>query len=131
AVVFALRALRALWERRKNLRSLVSTTNDTSILLGAVLLGMGVLMTLPSISIHRHYMLATFPLQYVLVARVALDALRGERWLRVLAAGGAVVAFSLLTFVHDVGENAEMGKTYATQRRLGITPEEAKPEGHP
>jgi len=134
SVVFALRALRALWERRKNLRSLVSRTNDTSILLGAVLLGMGVLMTIPSISIHRHYMLATFPLQYVLVARVALDAgdvRKGQRWLSVLAAGGAVVAFSLLTFVHGVGENAEMGKTYATQLRLGITPEEAKPEGHP
>jgi hypothetical protein len=128
AVVLAWRALRALWESR---RVLFSKRDDTSLLLAAVLAGMGVLMTLPSISIHRHYMLATFPLQYVLVARVALRRPGGEKWLRVLFVGGAIVSFGLLAFVHDVGENAEMGKTYATQLRLGITPEQAKPEGHP
>lgn len=132
AAVLAGRAAVALWEQRRDLRSLVrGGTSDTTLLLAAVLAGMGVLMTLPSISIHRHYMLATFPLQYVLVARVALRRPDGERWLRVLFAGGAVVSYGLLAYVHDSGENEEMGKTYATQLRLGITPEQAKPEGHP
>lgn len=132
AIVLAKRALVALWEERRNLGALVKGgTSDTTLLLAAVLAGMGVLMTLPSISIHRHYMLATFPLQYVLVARVALRRPGGERWLAALFAGGAIVTMGLLAFVHDVGENAEMGKTYATQLRLGITPEQAKPEGHP
>jgi hypothetical protein len=132
AALFASRALVALWESRRDLRALLrGGSSDTTLLLAAVLAGMGVLMTLPSISIHRHYMLATFPLQYVLVARFALRRPDGDRWLRVLFAGGVFVSFGLLSFVHDVGENAEMGKTYATQLRLGITPEQAKPEGHP
>lgn len=132
ALALARRAVVALWEERRGLGALVKGgTSDTTLLLAAILAGMGVLMTLPSISIHRHYMLATFPLQYVLVARIALRKRGGERWLAVLFAGGAVVTAGLLSFVHDVGENAEMGKTYATQLRLGITPEQAKPEGHP
>lgn len=132
ALVLAWRAGQALWENRGDLRALVrGGATDTTLLLAAVLAGMGVLMTLPSISIHRHYMLATFPLQYVLVARVALRKPGGEKWLGALLAGGIVVSCGLLSFVHDVGENAEMGKTYATQLRLGIGPEAAKPEGHP
>lgn len=132
AAVLAWRALGALWEHRRDLRSLSrGGTSDTTLLLAAVLAGMGVLMTLPSISIHRHYMLATFPLEYVLVARIALRRPDGERWLRVLFAGGAFVSYGLLAYVHDAGESEEMGKTYATQLRLGITAEEAKPEGHP
>jgi hypothetical protein len=131
AIAVGWRAAKALWEKRRSIRELLTAPDDTSLLLAAVLAGMGVLMTLPSISIHRHYMLATFPLQYVLVARVALREAGGEKWLRVLFAGGAIVSFGLLSYVHDVGENPEMGKTYATQLRLGITPEEAKPEGHP
>lgn len=132
AVVLAWRALVAIWECRRDWRALLrGGTNDTTLLLAAVLAGMGVLMTLPSISIHRHYMLATFPLQYVLVARVALRRPDGERWLKILFAGGAIVSFGLLTYVRDVGENPEMGKTYATQLKLGITPEQAKPAGHP
>ena len=136
AAILAWRTLVAVWESRRDLRALVrgrsgDAANDTTMLLAAVLAGMGVLMTLPSISIHRHYMLATFPLQYVLVARIALRRPDGERWLKVLFAGGAIISFGLLTYVHDVGENPEMGKTYATQLRLGITPEQAKPEGHP
>jgi hypothetical protein len=132
AAILAWRALVALWESRRDLRALVrGGSDDTTLLLAAILAGMGVLMTLPSISIHRHYMLATFPLQYVLVARVALRKPDGERWLKILLAGGAVISFGLLAYVHDVGETPEMGKTYATQLRLGITPEQAKPEGHP
>lgn len=132
AAILAWRTLSALWEHRRDLRSLLrGGTSDTTLLLAAVLAGMGVLMTLPSISIHRHYMLATFPLQYVLVARIALRRPDGERWLRVLFAGGVFVSYGLLANVHDVGENEEMGKTYATQLRLGITPEQAKPPGHP
>lgn len=132
ALALALRALSALWAHRRDLPALVrGGTSDTTLLLAAVLAGMGVLMTLPSISIHRHYMLATFPLQYVFAARIALSRPGGDRWLAALAAGGAIVSFGFLTYVHDVGENPEMGKTYATQLRLGISPEDAKPEGHP
>lgn len=132
AAALAKRTIEALWTHRRDLGALVKGRgSDTTLLLAAVLVGMGVLMTLPSISIHRHYMLATFPLQYVLAARIALRKPGGERWLVALFAGCALVSIGFLAFVHDTGENPEMGKTYATQLRLGITPQEAKPEGHP
>ena len=132
AGALAYRAIRLAWQLRHSFRTVLGGgTSDTSLLLAAVLVGMGVLMTLPSISMHRHYMLATFPLEYLLVARVALSTKRGERLLAALFVGCTVVSLGILTFVRDVGENAEMGKTYATQLRLGITAEQAKPEGHP
>ncbi len=121
------RGLDAIRERRRDWRSLLrGDGDDTGVLLAATLVGMGALMTLPSLSIHRHYMLATFPLQYVLVARFALRKPGGEKWLAVLFAGGLVVTAGFLSYVHATGENAEMGKTYATQVRLGIAAEDAK-----
>lgn len=132
AAILAYRAVRLAWQQRRSFRTLLAGgTNDTSLILAAVLVGMGVLMTLPSMSMHRHYMLATFPLEYVLVARIALSTTRGERLLAALFVGCTVVSVGILTFVHDVGDNAEMGKTYAMQLRLGITAEQAKPAGHP
>lgn len=132
AGLIAYRVVRLVWERRRSLGALArGDASDTSLLLAAVLVGMGLLMTLPSISMHRHYMLATFPLEYVLVARIALSAKHGESLLRALFFGCTVVSFGILTFVHDIGENGEMGKTYAVQLRLGISAEQAKPPGHP
>lgn len=72
-------------------------------------------MTLPPNSMHRHHVLATFSLEDVLVARIALSTKRGEKLLAALFARCTVVSLGILTFVHDVGENAEMGKTYAMQ----------------
>jgi hypothetical protein len=127
SVALAQRALHALWERRKDLATLArGDGTDTGVLLAATIVGMGGLMTLPSIAIHRHYMLATFPLQYVFAARVALRKPKGERWLAVLFAGGIVVSMGFLAHVRTTGENQEMGKTYATQLREGIPPEAAK-----
>lgn len=127
--VIALRAVMGLWERRRDWKSILKGGGtDTGVLIASTLAGMGVLMTLPSISIHRHYMLATFPIQYVWTARAALRKPGGEKWLAVLFAGGLVVSAGILSYVHATGENAEMGKTYATQQRLGIAPEDAKPK---
>lgn len=107
--------------------------SDTALLLAATLGGMGVLMTLPSIPIHRQYMLATFPLQYVFVARVALarGTRHGEKLLAALLVGTAIVSFGFLSFLRTTGESEESGKTYATQLREGIGPEAAKKGGAP
>lgn len=132
AASFAYRAVRLAWNERRSFRTIVASgENDTLLILAAVLVGMGMLMTLPAISMHRHYMLATFPLEYVFVARIALSTKRGESLLAALFVSCTVVSVGILTFVHDVGENAEMGKTYAVQLRLGMTAEQAKPAGHP
>ncbi len=100
----ALRALRFLWERRAAVRTLVGGGGtETGLLLSAILVGMGALMTLPGIAIHRHYMLATFPLQYVFTALVALQRPAGRRWLLVLFFGGLVVSAGQLSFIHATG----------------------------
>jgi len=136
SAILARRALVMLWEERRSLGVLArggdgATRSDTSLAIAAGFVGMGALMTLPSISIHRHYLYAAFPLPYLLFAKVALRQPGGERWLYTLFGATAIVSASLLSYVHDVGENAEMGKTYRLQQELGITPEQAKPKGHP
>lgn len=123
----ALRIARDAWERRRDLRALLlDDRSDTGLLLGATLIGMGALMTLPSISIHRHYMLAVFPLPYVWAARGALRRPGGERWLAVLFAGGLVVSAGLLSFVAERDGAAEFGKSWRAQVRDGTSPEDAK-----
>ena len=44
----------------------------------------------------------------------------------VLFGASLIVSAGFLSYVRTTGENEEMGKTYATQLREGITPEEAK-----
>ncbi|MDB4944207.1 MAG: hypothetical protein JWP97_3741 [Labilithrix sp.] len=127
SLVIAWRALSFAWRERARWKEVVlGDRTDTGILLAAALVGMGALMTLPSISIHRHYMLALFPLPYVWTARVALREPGGERWLRVLAAGCLVVTVGLLAFVHEHGGADGFGKTWAAQQRDGTSPEAAK-----
>jgi hypothetical protein len=126
-LAIAKRALSSIWTRRHDLKELVlGDRSDTSILLAAALVGMGALMTLPSISIHRHYMLALFPLPYVWTARMALRGPDGERWLRMLFGGALVISLGILSFVHANGGADGFGKSWAAQQRDGTSPEEAK-----
>lgn len=126
-IALGVRALRYVWTRKHELAALITRPRtETGLLFSATLFGMGVLMTLPSISIHRHYMLATFPLAYAWVARIAMRQPRGERWLAVLFAGGAIVSMGILAFVDDHGGADAFGKSYAAQLRDGTSPEAAK-----
>jgi hypothetical protein len=125
----ARRFLEAAWERRAGLRELVTRgrdRSDTELLLGATLIAMGGMMTLPSISIHRHYMLAIFPLPYVWTARVALRRPGGEKWLVTLFAGCLVVSAGLLSMLRANDGAPEFGKSWAAQQRDGTSPEHAK-----
>jgi hypothetical protein len=122
-----LRVLREGWDRRGSIRSLVvGDGSDTSLLLGAVLVAMGLLMTLPSIPIHRHYMLAVFPLPYVFTARAALRRPGGQKWLGVLLGGTTVVSFGLLAFLHANGGAHEFGMSREAQLRTGSSLDDAK-----
>ena len=88
--------------------------------------GMGAMMTLPSISIHRHYMFALFPLPYVWVARGALRKPGGEKWLAVLFGGCLVVSAGLLSFVRDNDGARDFGKSLEAQVRDGTRPDSAE-----
>lgn len=120
-------ALLHLWRRRGELRELVvRPRSETGLLLSATLFGMGALMTLPSISIHRHYMMAVFPLPYVWAARAALRGPGGRRWLGVLCAAGFVASAGFLGFNHVHEGSAGLGKAWSAQARDGTSFEDAK-----
>jgi hypothetical protein len=122
----AVSALVHAWSTRANWKAwLHGGPSDTGILVSATLVGMGALMTLPSMSIHRHYMLALFPVPYLWTARAALQSVRGERWLRWLFVGGFVVCAGMLSFLSVNGGGPGFGKSLATQLRDGTPPEAA------
>lgn len=127
SAAIGLRFLQDAWIRRRDLRALLlGDRSDTGLLLGATLIAMGAMMTLPSISIHRHYMMAIFPLPYVWAARAALRRPGGEKWLYTLFGGSLVVSAGLLAFLSDAGGAREFGKSWAAQVRDGTSPAEAK-----
>jgi hypothetical protein len=116
SIAIAKRALEHAWTRRGEWKALLfGDRSETGLLLGATLLAMGPLMTLPSISIHRHYMMAIFPLPYVWTARAALRRPNGDRWLAILFAGGLVVSAGLLAFLADRGGAQEFGRSWGAQ----------------
>lgn len=124
--VIAVRALVLRLRERAGLREfLTGNGSDTTILVVATLAGMGVAMTLPSISIHRHYMLAAFPVPYLFVAQTALRSSRGERWLATLFAGCLVVSIGMLSFLHLNGGADGFGKSWALQVQEGTSPDRA------
>jgi len=127
SLAIAMRALRRVWLGRSDLKGLLfGDRSDTGILLSSTLIGMGALMTLPSISIFRHYMMALFPLPYVWTARAALRGPRGERWLAALFAGGLAVCVGVLSFVAANDGAQEFGKSWGAQVRDGTSTAEAK-----
>ena len=121
SAVIGVRILKNFWEKRQ-----IIDRSETGLLLGATLIAMGAMMTLPSISIHRHYMFAIFPLPYVWVARAALRKPGGEKWLAVLFGGTLVVTAGLLSFIHDNDGARDFGKSLEAQVRDGTSPEDAK-----
>jgi len=127
----AKRVLVHAWRRRTALGELLfGDRSDTAILLAATLLGMGALMTLPSIPIHRHYMMALFPVPYVWTARAALREPGGERWLAALFGGAFVVSLGILSFLHANGGADGFGKAWVVQAQEGANADGAK-ELHP
>jgi hypothetical protein len=126
SLAIAVRALQHAWQGRGDWRALLfGDRSDTGILLASTLVGMGALMTLPSISIHRHYMMALFPLPYVWAARAALRRPGGEKWLAAIFAGGLAVTAGVLSFVVANDGAREFGKSWGAQVRDGTSTEEA------
>jgi hypothetical protein len=126
SLAIAARVLRHAWQARHDWRDLLfGDRSDTGILLASTLVGMGALMTLPSISIHRHYMMAVFPLPYVWTARAALRKPGGEKWLSAIFAGGLVVTAGVLSFAVANDGAQEFGKSWGAQVRDGTSTEEA------
>lgn len=96
---------RALWRERKNWREALGNLKNTSdaVYTGcAALLGYGPLLTLTGVSVQRHYMIVTFPLEWTILACVAIAfAPNARRWLAVLWMAQLALTLTFLVYIHD------------------------------
>jgi hypothetical protein len=73
ALLLLARAAVVLWRRRERWREqCIGRDSASAFTQNAALWGFGLLLTLSSFSIHRHYMIVLFPLEFLWVARLAL-----------------------------------------------------------
>jgi hypothetical protein len=139
-----------LWQRRREPcywgRALTGGGSETGFVTNGALLAGGLVMTLLAPTIYRHYLLVTFPLEWVWLACLALatspaDAVTatgiavavpsrwlgkrmGRRLLLAIWAAQLVLAASLLHYLHvnHGAPNGDFGVTHARQRQLGVEP---------
>ncbi len=97
---------RVLWAAGRTLADPAARGRDgTAALLGATLLPLGVLLTLSTLTLYRHHLVAAFPLPLVWLAWTALGAggRRARRWLALLVAANLVLAAGFLHYIHVHG----------------------------
>jgi hypothetical protein len=109
AVIFA-RAGQRLWRSRKNLGDLwIGRQSATAFTQGAALWGFGILLTLPLLAFNRHYLIITFPLEFIWLAGLALGPAKqrpgglkvARALLLVLCVSQLLLSASFLSYVHN------------------------------
>ncbi len=142
AVLLLLRALVRLAKQRSRWSELwIGRSCATAFTQNAALWGFGLLLTLSSFSIHRHYMIVLFPLEFLWVARLALSSefrvlssekpagaselrtqnselRRGRALLFSLCFAQFILSASMLAFIHTRQNfaGAEYGIPFGAQR---------------
>ncbi len=126
ALVLLARAAVILWRRRACWCELgIGRDSASAFTQNAALWGFGLLLTLSSFSIHRHYMIVLFPLEFLWVARLALTS--GQEQKQSLRLGRALllslwcaqflVSANMLAYIHARQNfaGAEYGMPYSAQ----------------
>ncbi len=92
-LVSAQKAGGLLWDFR--------AASGTGLAVNSVLWGTGLLMTLSCVKIFRHYLIMTFPLEWVWLSRLALaDPDRGKSLLTALWAAQLLLSILFLVYIH-------------------------------
>jgi hypothetical protein len=126
AAVLMGRGVLSLWRRRADWRGLwIGRASESAFTQNAALWGFGLLLTLSSFSIHRHYMIVLFPLEFLWLARLALNSgAASERSLRLgralllsLCLAQFFLSANMLAFIHARQNFAgtEYGVPYGAQ----------------
>jgi 4-amino-4-deoxy-L-arabinose transferase-like glycosyltransferase len=126
AVVLLARAVVNLWRERGHWRvRFMGRSSASAFTQNAALWGFGLLLTLSSFSIHRHYMIVLFPLEFLWVARLALAS--GDAPARSLRVGRVLLfclwlaqfllSANMLGYIHTRQNlsDAEYGIPYGAQ----------------
>lgn len=83
--------------------------SETGLALHSVLLASGILMTLSCVEIWRHYLIVSFPLEWVWLSRMGLcDPRLGQRYLTVIWIAQLLISASFLGYIH-INHGAPMG----------------------
>ncbi|HTU93671.1 MAG TPA: hypothetical protein VMF69_26565 [Gemmataceae bacterium] len=125
ALLLMFRAAVELWRQRRQWRALwIGRGSASAFTQNAALWGFGLLLTLSSFSIHRHYMIVLFPLEFLWVARLALPAEAGPRplhlgraFLLALCCAQFFLSANMLSYIHTRQNfaGAEYGVPYGAQ----------------
>lgn len=94
---------RFLQRRSWSFTTWIRTQSPTGFTLGAALWGFGVLLTATAMPVHRHYLWVAFPLTFVWLAWLALqaDGMRlGRGLLTALCLAQGLIAFAFLDYIH-------------------------------
>jgi hypothetical protein len=94
--------------------------SSSAFTVNAALWGYGLCLTLSLLPIHRHYMIVTYPIEMLWLARLALELPRkqnGRRFLGILWVAQLLISISFLGYIHvnQGSRGGEYGKTYAAQ----------------
>lgn len=107
--------------------------SPTAFTQNAALWGYGLLITLTTFPVHRHYMIILFPLPFLWLARLSLGSgarpFLSRSLLTALVIVQALLSFQFLSYIHYKQHiNGDFGLTYASQvREQGM--EECEPRG--
>ncbi len=110
---------RWIWRWCLNRTWSISRT-PTDFTLGAVICGYGFLLTITGLPVYRHYLIITFPLMFVFVARMVFATFQptnSRKLLTVLTVTQAFVTALFLNYVHQVDRpiNGDYGAPYRVQ----------------
>jgi hypothetical protein len=118
-LAFVARALVRAWRDGPTWRRAIAprATDATSNALRATFLGYAGLVALSGLLVQRHYLVVTYPLEWVLLAGLALGVEKyGRPLLALLWAAELIVTISLLVYVHAHGGAAgDYGVAYRLQ----------------
>lgn len=74
---------------------------ETRMMMNFTLVGTGVIMSLMVLSIYRHYLIITFPLEWVWLSHLGLaDKRLGRRYLTIIWIAQLVISISFLFYIH-------------------------------
>jgi hypothetical protein len=111
----------SLWRERKNWGpAFQGCENETQLAQNAAFWGFGSFLSLARVYVHRHYLVVTYPLQFVWISRLALkNIFCGRTLLLVLWATQLVISAGFLAYIHQAGgaPNGDYGVAYSAQAR--------------
>jgi 4-amino-4-deoxy-L-arabinose transferase-like glycosyltransferase len=89
----------------------------SGLIIAGVFAGMGILLSLTGLSIHRHYLIIAFPLPWVWLALLLQRGRNARRWLGLVVAAQFFLTVSFLIYIHQNGgaKTGDYGTVYRLQ----------------